>query len=173
MRRLIAILVLVVTALVIQPRDVRAGSAAGETFSTFTGPAFSATAVINLDSTDMNAGVPGKTTTAITISRGKSAGVLFFAALGGYVNGCDGTLGAETVTGEGVKDKTDKRFLGVDWLSNDAKASLLAPFGITPQEDHPLVFSDIKDAACTRIPNVEGGVWILSFSGTMQFGKKQ
>jgi hypothetical protein len=168
MRRTVTILGLFVVVVALQAADVLAGSVAGDTYGSFSGPAFSATVVLNAD--DVTAGDVPNGTVAIKLTRGNtSSGVLFVSGyVVGFANGCDGTNGAAIVSGEGVVAKTDTRFLGVDWLTNDAKTALLAQFGITPDPLHPLVFSDINNAVCTQI----NGVWILSFTGTMQFGKK-
>jgi len=168
MRRMLTILGLVVMVSLLQAGEVRAGSAAGDTFSSFAGPALSATVVLNADKVTASAVPDG--TVAIRITRGNtSSGALFDSGyVSGFQNGCDGTKGAVIPSGEGVEVKTNKRFLGVNWLSDAAKTALLAPFGITPNPLQPLVFSDISNATCTQLD----GVWILSFTGTMQFGKK-
>ena len=169
MRRMLTILGLVMTVSLLQAADVRGGSAAGDTFSSFAGPALGATVVLNADKVTTTGPVTNGTV-AIKLTRGNTtSGVLYDSDyVSGFQNGCDGTNGAALISGEGVDVKTNKRFLGVDWLSNAAKTALLAPFGITPNILQPLVFSDISNAACTQIE----GVWILSFTGTMQFGKK-
>ena len=170
MRRMLTILGLVVMLSLLQAAEVRAGSAAGDTYSSFAGPALGATVVLNPDTVSTTSTVPNGTV-AIKLTRGNiSSGVLYDDGyVSNFKNGCDGTNGASIpVRGETVETKTNKRFLGVDWLSTSAKEALLKPFGITPNPLQPLVFSDISQAVCTNID----GVWILSFTGTMQFGKK-
>jgi len=169
MRRMLTILGLVVMVSLLQAAEARAGAGGIDTYRSFAGPAFSATVVLNADAVHTTGAVP-EGTVAIKLTRGNtSSGVLFDSGIvSGFTNGCDGTNGATTPTGEGVEAKTNTRFLGTDWLPNAEKTALLAPFGITPDPSHPLVFSDISNAVCTEV----GGVWILSFAGTMQFGKK-
>ena len=154
MRGTLTVLALVVTVSLLHAAEVLAGASAGFTFSTFTGPAFSATVVLNADAVDNNGLVPDQPTVAIKLTKGNTnSGALF---LSGYVakfaNGCDGTLGASTPDSNapGVAAKTDARFLGVDWLPTDVVSALLAPFGVTPDPSHPLVFSDISNAVCTQ-----------------------
>jgi hypothetical protein len=169
MRRMLMILGLVVVVSALQAGEVRAGSAAIDTYSSFSGPAFSATVVVNADSVDVGA-VPNGTV-AIRVTRASTSSAVLFDSgyVSGFLNGCDGVRGATTPSFEGVDAKTNKRFLGTDWIPNAEKFALLAPFGLTPADPlHPLVFSDISNAVCTQVE----GVWILSFSGTMQFGKK-
>lgn len=170
MRRMLTILGLVVMVSLLQAGEVRAGSAAGDTYSSFAGPALSATVVLNADKVSANTAVPNGTV-AIKLTRGNtSSGALFDSGyVSGFQNGCDGTNGALIVSGEGVVVKTNNRFLGIDWLPPAEKTALLTPFGITSNPSQPLVFSDISNAVCTQVE----GVWILSFTGTMQFGKKQ
>ena len=172
MRRMLTILGLVVVVSLFQAAEGRAGAGAGSTFSSFSGPAFSATVVLNADSVTVGAGVVPNGTVAIRLTRAsKSSGVLFDSCyVSSFQNGCDGDHGTSVKTFEGVEAKTNKRFLGVDWLPDAEKFALLEPFGLTPADPfHPLVFSDISGAVCTQVE----GVWILSFTGTMQFGKKQ
>ena len=169
MRRMLTILGLVVMVSLLQAGEVRAGSAAIDTYSSFAGPALSATVVLNADTLHGSSVLPG--TVAIKLTRGNtSSGVLYDDGyVSSFAHGCDGINGTATPTGEGAAVKTNQRFLGKDWLPPAVKSELLAPFGITPDPFHPLVFSDITNAVCTQVE----GVWILSFSGTMQFGKKQ
>ena len=168
MKRPLMIAVLVMTVSMLGATAAWAGSAAGDTYSSFSGPSLSGTVVLNPDA--VTAGPVPKGTVGIQVTRGStSAGVLYVSSyVVNFQNGCDGTRGAAIVSGEGVDAKTNKRFLGVDWLDDSAKTALLAPFGITPDPLQPLVFSDISHATCTQI----NGVWILSFTGTLQFGKK-
>ena len=168
MRRMLVTVGLAVIASLLQAAEVRAGAGAGSTFSSFSGPAFGATVVLNADSVHTGAAPNG--TVALRVTRASTSSAVLFDS--GYVslfqNGCDGTNGATLVSGEGVAVKTDIRFLGTDWLPDNEKTALLAPFGITSDSLHPLVFSDVSNAVCTQVE----GVWILSFTGTMQFGKK-
>ena len=168
MKRVLIIVGLVMTVSVLATTATWAGSAAGDTYSSFAGPSLNGTVVLNADK--VTAGDVPNGTVAIQVTRGStSAGVLYDSGyVSGFQNGCDGTLGAAIVSGEGVTAKTNNRFLGVDWLDTAVKQSLLAPFGITPDPNQPLVFSDISHATCTQIK----GVWILSFTGTLQFGKQ-
>src|SRR2546422_9359813 len=150
MGRMLTILGLVVMVSLLQPAEVRAGSAGLGTYSSFAGPALGATVVLNADS--VHAGSVPNGTVAIKLTRGNtSSGVLYDDGyVSGFVNGCDGTNGATTPTGEGVAVKTNKRFLGQDWLPPAVKTELLTPFGITPDPLQPLVFSDISTAVCTE-----------------------
>lgn len=168
MRHVLTFLGLIVMVSLLQAGEIRAGSAAGDTYSSFAGPALGATVVLNADKA--TAGPVANGTVGIKLTRGNtSSGVLYDSDyVSGFQNGCDGTRGAVIVSGEGVEAKTNQRFLGVDWLSNSAKTALLTPFGITPNPFQPPVFSDISNAVCTQID----GVWILSFTATVQFGKK-
>ena len=168
MRRTLTILGLVLVTSVLHAADVRGGSAAISTFTSFSGPAFSATVVLNPDSVDLGA-VPNGTI-AIRLTRASTSSAVLFDSsyVSNFQNGCDGDHGATIKTFEGVEAKTNTRFLGTDWLPTAEKAALLAPFGLAPDPLHPLVFSDISDPVCAQVE----GVWILSFSGTMQFGKK-
>jgi hypothetical protein len=169
MSRTLMILGLVLATSVLHAADVRAGSAAISTFASFSGPAFSATVVLNPDSVDAGA-VPNGTVSIRLTRASTSSAVLFDSGyVSGFLNGCDGIHGATIQSFEGLEAKTNKRFLGTDWLPTAEKAALLAPFGLAPDPIRPLVFSDISDPVCAQVE----GVWILSFSGTMQFGKKQ
>ena len=168
MRRMLTILGLVVMLSLLQAAEVRAGSAAIDTYGSFSGPAFSATVVLNADSVDASA-VPNGTVSIRVTRASASSAVLFDSGyVSGFQNGCDGVHGAIKQSFEGIEAKTNKRFLGTDWLPTAEKAALLAPFGVAPDPFHPLVFSDISGAVCAEVE----GVWILSFSATMQFGKK-
>ena len=168
MRRMLMILGLVLVTSVLQAADLRAGSAAIDTYGSFSGPAFSAIVVLNADSVDAGA-VPNGTVSIRATRASASSAVLFDSAyVSGFQNGCDGVLGAHTQSFEGIEAKTNKRFLGTDWLPTAEKAALLGPFGLAPDPVHPLVISDISGPVCTQVE----GVWILSFSATMQFGKK-
>jgi hypothetical protein len=178
MRRVLTIVAFAGLISLIQAAEARAGASGIDRYATFSGPAFTGTVVL-----DPDASSAGKGTVAIRISRGNTgAGVIFDSAfVGGFANGCDGENGASTPSDPPttVEALTNTRFLGTDaMLSDDAKKALLQQFGITPDLLHPLVFSDISGATCTRIPAFDPdnptapGVWILSFTGTMQFGKK-
>ncbi len=178
MRRMLAILALVLTGSLFHAAEVLAGASAGTLYVSFTGPALSATVVLNSDSvTDpgscsvTGAACPSQGTVAIRLTKGHvSSGAVFADAyVAGFANGCDGTLGATTESGEGVVAKTDARFLGVGgWIPTSVLTSLLAPFELNVDPSN-LAFSDISNPVCTQV----GGVYILSFTGTMQFGKKQ
>jgi hypothetical protein len=171
MRRALTIVAFAGLISLIYAAEVRAGASAGDTYTSFSGPAFSGTAVINLDDVTTSASVPPKGTVALRVSRGNTgAGIVFQSiAFGDFKNGCDGINGASIQTSVGLEVLTNNRFLGVDWIDTAAKTTLLGKFGMTPEEFQPLVFSDISGASCTQID----GVWILSFTGTMQFGKKK
>jgi len=179
MKRAIGILSVVIAMLVLQVAEARAGAVAGALWTSFTGPAFSATVVLNADSvtdpsscTVSGAACPSQGTVAIQLSKGGVTSGAIFADgyVASFANGCDGTNGATIVSGHDVVAKTDARFLGVaGWIPNVALTALLAPFGATSTDAKPLVFSDISNPVCTKVD----GVWILSFTGTMQFGKKQ
>ena len=172
MRRALTIVAFAGLISLIHAAEVRAGASAGDTYTSFSGPAFSGTVEVNLDRVHTDGSVPGYGTVGIRVSRGNTAaGILFVSQnFGQFANGCDGTFagGATVESPLGLEALTDSRFAGVDWIDNVAKAAILDKFGLTPDADHPLVFSDVSGASCTAI----NGVWILSFTGTMQFGKK-
>ena len=191
MRRTLTIVGLVVVVSLLHAPEVRAGSPAGELFISFTGPALNATLEINLDSVAPDpsgcptpagdfstthhyvwsgAPCPVNATAAIRLNRGSKASAAIFAApLTIFQNGCDGVNGASIPLNPqpSLADLTDTRFLGINWIPPTVLTGLLAPFGISSDPDHPLVFSDIANPVCTKI----GDIWILSFTGTMQLGK--
>jgi len=72
MRRMLTILGLVVMVSLLQAGEVRAGSAAGDTYSSFAGPALSATVVLNADKVSANTAVPNGTV-AIKLTRGNTS----------------------------------------------------------------------------------------------------
>src|SRR5262245_65341379 len=121
MARTMSLLSVVVAVVLLQATEARAGAVAGDVFIGFTGPAFSATVVLNADSVSdpascllPGAACPSQGTVAIRLTKGNvSSGAIFadpFVA--SFANGCDGTLGATIPSGEGVQAKTDARFLG-------------------------------------------------------------
>jgi len=174
MRRTLTMVGFVILMSLLQAAEVQAGASAGETFISFTGPAFSATVVLNPDSLTLaNCDFPGEPcprgTVAIRLSKGNTNSGAIFADtyVAGFANGCDGNQGASIPSGEGIEAKTATRFVGVSgWIPSIVETALLALFGITPDTSHPLVFSDVDNPVCTDV----GGVFILSFTGTMQFG---
>src|SRR6266478_5014522 len=183
MRRVLTVLALVVAVLLLQGGEVRAGSAAGTFFHSFTGPAFTATVVVNADAVtpsacDLLAPCP-EGTVSIRLQKGgvESSANFVSGAVAHFAFGCDGTNGAVAsptpalTSSDPVQELTNRRFAGnYGWIPDDILLALLAPFGITTiTTQAPPVLSDTSDAACTKQPN---GVWLLSFSGTMQFGKK-
>ena len=174
-----ALLGLVVAASLLEPAEVRAGAAAGDLYVKFRGQAFNATVVLNPDGvTDPpscqtpDAACPGKGTVTIRLTRGQKESTAIFVSgpVVAFANGCDGVNGASIprVPQPSLTDLTEERFLGRPWLDVSVVAALLAPFDVTQDPLQPLVFSDINQPVCTLV----GGVWILSFKGTMQFGTK-
>src|SRR5438093_9884765 len=101
MTRMLTILGLVVVVSLLQAAEGRGGAGAGNTFSSFSGPAFSATVVLNADSVTAG-GVPNGTV-AIRLTRAsKSSGVLFDSGyVSSFQNGCDGVHGASVQSFEG------------------------------------------------------------------------
>lgn len=160
------------------PADAWAGAAAGDLFTKFSHTAFDATVVLNPDSQanpvtcDIpGSPCPGQGTVAITIFKGRkhSSAIFVSGPVAQFANGCDGVKGAATPLHPTptLETLTDNRFLGRPWIPESVQAVLLAPFGLTPDPSRPLVFSDINDALCTFVD----GVYNLSFTGKMQFGK--
>lgn len=188
MRRRLMILSVAVLVSLLYTSEGRSGGMAGNLFTTFAGPSFTATVVVNPDGLDSPQGscpsgfsCPNRGTVAITLARGntRSAAIFVSPVVALFENGCDGTRGALNATNEGVVAKTDSRFLGLDgWIPFDVMVYLLQPFGVPVNIDHPLVFSDLDYPVCTQVPikitdGLAENAWILSFSGTMQFGAKK
>jgi hypothetical protein len=168
MRTRMAVLGLVAAVWLLQVAEVQAGAAAGDLYTSFTGPAFNATVILNPDPTEPSscavegAACPSQGTVSLRLSKGnQSSGVIFVSGpVSQFGLGCDAAL-------------TDGRFLGRPWIPTPIVAALLAPFGMIPDDAHPLVFSDISNPVCTPVPNAPSDAYqILSFTGTMQFGKK-
>ncbi len=171
MRRKLIILGVLVLVSLIHTSEVRSGGMAGDIYTSFTGPAFSATVVVNPDKANSPPGdCPGGTacpyqgTVAITLSKGNiRSAAIFISGAGEVVDlllGCDVAL-------------TDARFLGLyGWIPDPVLVQLLAPFGVALDPLHPLVLSDIDNPVCTPVPNqiATGAYNVLSFTGTMQFG---
>lgn len=178
MKRKMALLSAVVAVSVLQAAEVWAGAAADDVYNRFNHTAFNATVVLNPDSLadpkvclTPGAPCPSQGTVAITISKGRrhSSAIFVSGPVAQFANGCDGVKGASTPLHPtpSLATLTDNRFLGRAWVPESVQAVLLAPFRLTPDPSHPLVFSDIDDAICTFVD----GVYNLSFTGKMQFGK--
>src|SRR5207245_10456306 len=117
MRRMLMILGLVLVTSVLQAADLRAGSAAIDTYGSFSGPAFSATVVLNADSANTTPPVPNGTVSIRATRASASSAVLFDSAyVSGFQNGCDGVHDTNNPTFEGIEAKTNKRFLSTDSL---------------------------------------------------------
>ena len=183
MRRMLTILALVVAVFLLQGGEVRAGSAAGAFFHNFTGPALNATVVLNADAVTSSSCTQlspcPKGTVSIRLQKGgiESSANFVSGTVVGFAFGCDGTKGAASppspplTSSDPAQELTNRRFAGnYGWIPDPILVTLLTPFGITSVNSQaPPVLSDTSDAACTQQPN---GVWLLSFSGTMQFGKR-
>jgi len=172
MRRAATILALVTSVLLVNASEVRAGAAANfPPAGKISGPAVSATIVI-----DPTVGSDTKAQTTIRLTKGTTnSGTLFtHKEAGGWVLGCDGTLGASPNTlGYDVNTLTSVRFRNVLLRTWVPVADVLDPlFGpplalgqaINDTTFDPII-TDVDNPVCTPA----GTGFILSFTAVIQF----
>src|SRR2546428_13853185 len=113
MKRPLMIAVLVMTVSMLGATAAWAGSAAGDTYSSFSGPSLSGTVVLNPDA--VTAGPVPKGTVGIQVTRGStSAGVLYVSSyVVNFHNGCAGPRGPAIASGVAWEAQSTKRFLGL------------------------------------------------------------
>lgn len=186
MRRVLMIASLVAVVVVLHSAEARAGASAGQLVGSFSGPAFLASAIVNVDAAhpdnncvtdDINEPCKGQVT--MSIRQGSTTATETFRSgyVRGFAFGCDGVNGADDdpttnpsppLTSQNpAKELAQRRFEGVDWLPTAAASALLAPFGITYAPPPFFTFSHITRAECTLN---EEGFWVLLLQGIMQFG---